>query len=267
MYKELLYYLLILYFTFSLHISLYYSKKSIYENFTDNPKINQYELVISSYNEDLKWLEDEPFNKFKQICYHKGPNSIEDKCKSPNCKIVNLENVGRCDHTYLYHIINNYDNLAPITIFLPGSCVDGYKFDIATKVIKLVNDTNNTVLLGALFNDIPNDIYDFKIDEWKATNEKNNQLNPETKLEPSPIRPFGNWFKENFGDIVGKVVCYFGIFAVSKEHIIQHPKEHYEKLIKYLDYHSNPEAGHYMERSWSALFYPYPDSCIYNRDN
>ena len=25
-----------------------------------------------------------------------------------------------------------------------------------------------------------------------------------------------------------------------------------------------PEAGHYMERSWGAIFYPYPESCIYN---
>jgi hypothetical protein len=36
-------------------------------------------------------------------------------------KIVNLPNVGKCDHTYLYHIINNYNNLSKILVFLPGS--------------------------------------------------------------------------------------------------------------------------------------------------
>ena len=118
-----------------------------------------------------------------------------------------------------------------------------------------------------MFGDIPNDVYDFKMDEWKATNEKNKELNPEQKLDPSPIRPFGKWYEENFGDVHTKVVCYFGIFAVAKHHITQHPKERYEKLISYLDTHSNPEAGHYMERSWGALFYPYPDSCVYSRDD
>ena len=29
--------------------------------------------------------------------------------------IINLDNVGRESHTYLYHVINNYNNLSDIT--------------------------------------------------------------------------------------------------------------------------------------------------------
>ena len=269
---ELLYYIFILYFTIILHLSFHHSKKELFEDFTNNPKLSECEIVISRYNEDIDWIKNEPFNKFNKItCYNKGPiqlkyecNSKVDKCRTIN--IINIENVGRCDHTFIYHIVKNYDDLAPITLFLPASCTDGHKFDITTKVIKKLNESYNTVLLGALFGDIPNDIYDFKMDEWKATNTKNLELNPEETLGLCEIRPYGNWYKENFGDLKVNVICYFGIFAVAREHIKQHPKERYEKLLKYLDHHSNPEAGHYMERSWAAIFHPYPESCVYDRN-
>jgi hypothetical protein len=48
-----------------------------------------------------------------------------------------------------------------------------------------------------------------------------------------------------------------GIFAISKKDILQHPISYYETLIKDVDECSNPESGHFFERSWYALFYPY----------
>ena len=48
----------------------------------------------------------------------------------------------------------------------------------------------------------------------------------------------------------------FGIFSIDKRDIIQHPKTRYQHLIQSVNKHSNPEAGHYIERSWGALFYP-----------
>lgn len=262
------YSILIIYFIFAFIITYNIANKSSYEQFVDDDPDKRYELVVARYNEDVDWLKKEPFNQFNIILYNKGPEEPSKNCESNTCKLITLDNVGRCDHTFLYHIINNYDDLGDVTIFLPGSCNDPHKFNNTKKVIDLVNKTKTTVLLGAIFNDIPADIYDFQIEEWAATNEKNKTLNDENKLHPSPIRPFGPWFEENFGkEIHSKVVCYFGVFAIAKEHIIQHPKEYYEKFIKYLDHHSNPEVGHYMERSWSALFSPYPDSCIYSRDD
>jgi hypothetical protein len=80
---------------------------------------NNVEIVISRYNEDLSWINEYPFNQFEYIVYNKGDNDNFEKNNVK--KIINLDNVGRCDHTYLYHIINNYDNLSEHTIFLPGS--------------------------------------------------------------------------------------------------------------------------------------------------
>jgi hypothetical protein len=71
--------------------------------------------VISRYNEDLEWLKEDPFNKYPVICYNKGLNN--DYYQPTNMKIINLENIGRIDHTILYHIITNYDSLASVSIF------------------------------------------------------------------------------------------------------------------------------------------------------
>ena len=34
----------------------------------------QVEIVVARYNEDLEWIKNEPFNKYKYTVYNKGPN-------------------------------------------------------------------------------------------------------------------------------------------------------------------------------------------------
>jgi hypothetical protein len=47
------------------------------------------------------------------------------------------------------------------------------------------------------------------------------------------------------------------IFALTKETILQKPKSYYESLLKQINSHHNPEEGHYFERAWDTVFYPY----------
>ena len=75
-------------------------------------------------------------------------------------------------------------------------------------------------------------------------------------LKKSSIRPFGLWFDNMFGNLQVNCLMYYGIFSIHKNDIIQHPKSRYEILIKDLSDHSNPEVGHYFERSWCAVFHP-----------
>lgn len=78
------------------------------------------DIVISRYQEELAWLK--LFLKWYRIdrvfVYNKGPSPITGLPK--NAKVIPLTNVGRCDHTYLYHIIQQYHDLADVTIFLPA---------------------------------------------------------------------------------------------------------------------------------------------------
>jgi hypothetical protein len=79
------------------------------------------EIVIARYNEDLSWLKKIP-KSIKITIYNKGVDNIENLEKL-KYNIIKLPNVGRESHTYLYHIINNYDKLADKTIFCQGDSI------------------------------------------------------------------------------------------------------------------------------------------------
>ena len=260
--------IVLLYILFAIIIASYLGNKPTISFFNNNFK--NYDLVLPRYNEDIDWVQKDPFDQFNIICYNKGP-SEPFKDIPDNCKVVKLDNVGKCDHTYLYHIINNYDNLAPITLFIPASCYDiSWKYDILMKNMKLLNDTNTSVFYGCQFDDVAKDLHNFTIGIYAASgHDKNKELNGHIiNVKECSTRPFGKWFEENIGkDLKSTVICYYGILIVDKAHIHNHPKEYYENLIRFVDDDVNPEGGHFMERAWPAIFLPYPDSCKYYRSD
>jgi len=134
------------------------------------------------------------------------------------------------------------------------------KNNIEISKINNIEENNKAIFLSTQTS--LNELYSFELDNWSSTDEKNKTLNPENKLEVSPLKPFGEWFEHNFKNVNLDYVTYNGIFSVAKEDIIQHPKSHYENLIKYLENSSNPEVGHYLERSWYAVFYPMNNTLI-----
>jgi hypothetical protein len=192
--------------------------------------IKNIDLVIARYNEDLSWLHKINIGAFKSIIvYNKGKRRGVDGIVG--IQEIDLPNVGRCDHTYIYHIIHNYDHLAKVTIFLPGSCDMPMKWNIAQKIVYKTLETESSVFHGHRYNDVRKDLYDFKLDKWKASNVLNNTLNAEDDLSPCPERPFGKWFEKNFGHLHIDAVAYLGIFAVSKKHIHNRSLESYKELI------------------------------------
>ena len=228
-------------------LTMFYKYKESFDN------ENNIVLIISRYNEKLEWLKEEPFNKYPVIIYNKGPN--EDYYKPDKLiKTENIKNVGREGHTYLYYIINNYTKLYKINIFLPGSANMETKMPHCKKLIQHIETNNKSVFLSNKTS--LKQLYQFQLDDYMSTSQENNSINPENNLELSVIRPFGKWFEDKFKSIELNYVTYGGMFSISNEDITHHPKEYYEKLIKYLENSSNPEVGHYFERAWEAVFYP-----------
>lgn len=75
------------------------------------------ELIIAVYNEDISWINN--INSVdKIIVYNKGDRDIFSNI--PNIEVIKLPNVGREAHTFVYHIVENYEKLADHTIFLQG---------------------------------------------------------------------------------------------------------------------------------------------------
>ena len=125
---------------------------------------------------------------------------------------------------------------------------------LLNKIIQ--NNYENAYFIGYYHQSIKESFNNFKLDNYKTLNKNNLLLNNEKKLRKSRIRPYGNWYSYFFGNIQTHWVTFWGIFSIDKKDIIQHSIERYQLLLNTVNNHSNPEAGHYIERSWGAIFYP-----------
>lgn len=239
-----------IYLIFEKKIICYFSKNNnLIENFIGNKKID---IVIARFNEDLSWLNEEPYNQFKYIIYNKGKD--ENFNKNNVIKIINLPNVGRCDHTYIYHIITNYYNLADIIVFFPGSIDIEFKKNFSKFILNNIKIYDNAIFINQNdnFTDVLDVFKDFYLDDWSASYYKN-KLN-EDKLLHSKYRPFKNWKNNFFNNKECNLYTFGGVFSVNKNDILSSPLDLYIKILNELNTHSNPEAGHFVERSWCYLF-------------
>ena len=202
-------------------------------------------LIIARYNEDLEWLKKH--EDFKITVYNKGDNLPDNKF----LKIINLKNVGRESHTWLYHIVNNYYHLNEINIFLQGK-ID----DLNCMVFKNPNDYLNGI-----------NKYGFSVSRygllgpfhWDWHVKINKDLRYKKQWENNEISRsnigFRNFSKKLFPEIpLFVATSYSGCFAVKKEAIQLNDHLFYQKLLDVLSQHKNPIEGHYMERLWCYIF-------------
>jgi Protein of unknown function (DUF3431) len=217
------------------------------------------QVVVSRFAEDLSWLDELPFKDV--LVYDKGSTPHN---APPHVKVQKLPNVGKCDHTYLYHLHTWYDSLADVTVFLPGSVMsDELKKRKMRSVIAAVQRTGRSA-----FPAIPCDIALhilcpwFQLGGWKTSDPSNTSSLVDGFMQPCPERPLGRWYAKNFPGISVHNVWLQGIFAVDRTHAMHCSRERYRKLLRYVDNHPNPEAGHYIERCWEAIFHPVDDACM-----
>lgn len=187
-------------------------------------KNNKLEMVISQYNEDIDWIYN---NKLQDISiiYNKN-NTIHKNYK----KSIILDNIGRETHTYLYHIVNNYNNLSPITIFTQAK-----PFDHCNSFIEEINNLDENISFKEFSNAL------LVVRNYKCSN--HNCL----QIKPTCDKIFKNC-PETF---------YFSpgaLFAVSKNQIHKRSLEFYKKCIRLVDYSIHPNEGYVFERVWRLIF-------------
>ena len=219
------------------------------------------EIVAARYNESLEWLKDAPFQGIPHTVYNKGNN--DDFYQTTTLlSVVPLDNVGREVHAYLYHIVNRYDDLADLTIFLPGSADLPNKFGRAQHLVKTVRTNPLTTFSGSRSEgNIKDGLYDFSIDKYMSSHGKNKTANADDSMLVSSVRPFGKWYETLFGpDAVSYIIPYNAMFAVTRNDIRSKPKSHYERLLTEVDAHQNHETVHYFERAWETVFFTQPKS-------
>jgi hypothetical protein len=196
----------------------------------------EYQIVVARYNEDINYL-----SLFKDIMvvYNKGNSEVPSIFNS-----IRLPNVGRESHTYLYHIIQNYDNLANRTFFIQGRINDH-------KLLPIIEYFVPNNFVGKL---VKNDISYIKTHIKHEGKYLKDLISGNMKR--SKYTPY-EWINKIGVDISKNKefsMVWGAIFCVSKELILSRPKEFYQDIIKYVDYDINPEEGHFFERSWYLIF-------------
>lgn len=202
------------------------------------------EIVISHFNEDLFdiWRTADRLG-FRKRIYSKG--------KPPKLyPYTKLSNIGREGHTYLYHIVNNYESLAEITIFCLGSAFthDDKKKMFITQVKRALN-------LHGLEN-----VCEYSYKE-KTANKKckifSLPIYEERHLSQAHPNEMISWYKKHGPEnsVIRNCIESRGMLCVRRENILQHPKIVYLKLLEQLSAEGELEAGHYMERLWNSLLY------------
>jgi hypothetical protein len=222
---------------------LYYVKHSptscTINEFFDNPK--PYDIVVAQYKEDVSWLL--PYAKnVKLYCKSGEMNASAKELEKNGATISMLPNVGRESHTYLKYIIDNYSNLPEYVVFTQGSLEPHYSKSVFND--QIVNLGTNSISTNISTGFDKSKGKSFRLDSYDG------------KLEPANM---------NLGDFHKKYVkrdvpdnnypmYWAAIFSVKKNKILGRPKSDYEEMIKPLTTSSNPEIGHFFERSWYYIF-------------
>jgi hypothetical protein len=211
------------------------------------------DVVVARYEEDLDWVVDDLMPMLdaeaRVVVYNKGRRSTLSPRVLARVTVVDLPNVGRCDHTYLHHMCETHGLPGRrATLFVPGSCRSfPTKWE---RVVRLVSSyKGNTVFVC----DEMRFDYDFTIDAWAARDPKNAEANASSRLEPCAIRPFGKWFDEVVRAPRPQCTSYGGMFIASPRDVDRKPRAYYERIMSFLTVADNTEAGHYVERAWTAI--------------
>ena len=188
------------------------------------------QIVISRYSEDIQWSAS--FSHC--IIYNKG-----DPVDSPH-PVITLPNVGREGHTYLHHIIQNYDHLDDYTVFLQG-----YPFDHSPYLEDILKELHGRIKKNEYipFHIISKDIYRIYVNYHEGD------------VFGHPL--VGPIYTQLMGPVDDTKTIEFGAgahFLVSKAIILSRPKAFYEAMLSLLDKECGPVEGYAVERLWSAVF-------------
>ena len=217
---------------------------------------SEVDVIIAYYNENLNWLLETTINKnFKLIeyciIYCKGPNEPSDEIKKSCKKWIKLPNVGRESHTYIYHFIQNYDNgLTNNTVCLQGSIADHNHLIVSGSI---ENYINNKQRLFGINSSVHSTTLIQPIHHYGIWLEKLNDGRMQKSIFNSTAEWIYNIFNIKCNTNQIYPVIYGGNFAVSKEAILNIKKEKWEHALQQLN-ESDPENGHYQERSWAIIF-------------
>lgn len=200
-------------------------------------------IVVAKYNEDISWLSQiDP--GIKRYIYNKGQDDFPDN--------IRLSNIGREAHTYLVHIVNNYNNLDDFLIFTQGNPFDHVSNISEFNELGTVNGYRSFVRLFG--NYIKGEIISFKHHPARRlrADVSNQWMQFSSKSEITPNFLHQKFFGSNVKDDTW--VSVNAIFSIDKETILKHDKEVYIYLLELFDRQDQNWMAYVLEYFWTLLF-------------
>lgn len=218
------------------------------------------QVVVARYKEDLSWTRD---LDLPVLVYDKSGESLVDTVDG--LQVRPLPNMGRESHTYLHHLVTQYDNLAPFTAFLQGSCIDHLAPGENAKTLS--ERIKELAARKAPFKGLA----DFSI-RCDALGRPHNLRDPEFKGR------WAGWGKDiPLGEVYAKLFsgpvpesfhirAPAGLLFVSRERVRLRPLGLYKLALSLSE--ADPDdannTGHALERLWYLMFNGY---AALNRDD
>ena len=238
--------------------------------------INELTLVVARYEEDVQWTE-----AYSDICtlYNKGSSK-------PNATlpfVICLENTGREGHTYLYHIVSNYESLSENIVFTQADPFPHNPTILCA--IDAIDQTRSIQPLGYIYSDtIPckelvkaaGKITDYGLKYMVSKINRNLQIMSPVEFDDAGINQFIEdhmyiYPKQAHMSLVNAFLerCKFpanddsfipftfsGLFKVNREVIRVYSKETYKNILRELTL-IHPQGGlngYILERVWLYIF-------------
>lgn len=193
------------------------------------------QMIIARFREPFDWIDDVP-EVIEVVLYNKGRGSTG----------IKLDNTGREAHTYLTHIIDNYDNLPDICIF-----TQGWPFDHVKDFIRQSSEINSC------------DYYDFGVQRSRYA--------LRDKVMTRAGMPMFKWVAvERIHEVLNLMgdkmylencrlglptmidVSHFATFSVGRDIIRTYPIDFYEHLREIST--SYDDGPYILEVLWRVLF-------------
>ena len=192
------------------------------------------ELVVARYHENLNWLRRVP-KTVRVTVYDKHETA-------PHSGATRLPNVGREAHSYLWHIVQRYDDLAPLTVFCQGRPFD-HAYDFHATLRRCAENPATVGDFAPLGHIVDTDDAQGQrlFVNW-SKNEDRRRLD---------MKAFHRALFE--GDGPETYTFRLGAqFAASAALIRRRPRAFYERALQIaMDF---PDAAHCFERSWPLVF-------------
>lgn len=230
------------------------------------------QIVIARYNENLDWLSLIP-SEYEIIVYNKGKKITNT---NENIKIIEIENIGRESHTYLQHIIKNYNNLSNKIVFCQGDTI--FHSPNFIELLKNHELFENIQPLSSFYDENipPHEVTNYMSFCWingmkvhfEYVNNKFETVYPYfyyNKLMSEVFKKINYNLTDyiqnileckNFNEKYLIPVSYAGIFSVTKNVILENSLKKYKNILNFLLYDKQIgiDNGFVIERLWMTIF-------------